>query len=198
MEEFFFGSKKRKTSPKRSTKRSTKKLSKKMLDSLSLEKLKKLAKRYKVSCYKKGTRVCVKKSTLLKRLKKSRSVNKILLSALKMKRGKKQRRSPKRSPKRRSRYGNMKTIPQNYPNLSTPMTLSSGMTYKGMLDHYNKIPSTLLTYNMQSNGGYTAPGKSVYSRPRDFRYNPRLLGTSSMPQYTNISKPPNKFGQYFR
>lgn len=197
MEELFFGYKKRKTSPKKSTK----KLSKKMLDSLSLEKLKKLAKKYKVSCYKKGTMVCVKKSTLLKRLKKSRSINKILLSASKMKKGKKQRRSPKRSPKRRSRYGNMKTIPPNYPNLSTPMTLSSGMTYPHMLDHYSKIPSTLLTYNMQSNGGYTAPGKSAYKTPpllRDFSYKPRLLGTSSVPPYTNISKPPNKFGQYFR
>ena len=171
----------------------------KMLDTLSLEKLKKLAKKYKVSCYKKGTKVCVKKSTLLKRLKKSRSLNKILLSASKMRKEKKHRRSPKRS--RRSRFG-MKTIPPNYPNLSTPMTLSSGMTYTGMLDHYKKIPSTLLSYNMQSNGGYLAPGKSVYRNEippvQDFRYKARLLGTSSMPPYENISKHNSKFGQYFR
>ena len=303
MEELYFGyprrrkasPKRRKASPKRRKASPKRKLTKKMLDSLSLEKLKKLAKKYKVSCYKKGTKVCVKKSTLLKRLKSSRSINKILLSVSKMRKEKKHRKSPKRS--RRSRFGGntlldaedygdaiteannkikycdinigdklhfnppgqmgakvctvglnedqtdlickwksvmdydsdsgsrspspsrsrsrsrspsrsrsrersrsrfgMKTIPPNYPNLSTPMTLSSGMTYKAMLDHYKKIPSTLLSYNMQSNGGYSAPGKSMHA-PRDFRYNPRLLGTSSMPPYTNISKPKSKFGQYFR
>ena len=297
MEELYFGyprrrkasPKRRKASPKRIKASPKRKATKKMLDSLSLEKLKKLAKKYKVSCYKKGTKVCVKKSTLLKRLKSSRSINKILLSASKMRKEKKHKRSPKRrrrlhfgndhpfncterrcqvqstdeterredldkllksgdliegdmvfynpeggyqsteqwkvekndngklelvpqydddyysdsesetiSPNKRSRsrFG-MKTIHPNVPNLSTPMTLSSGMTYKGMLDHYKKIPSTLLTYNMQSNGGYSAPGKSMHP-PRDFRYNPRLLGTSSMPPYENISKPKNKFGQYFR
>ena len=313
MEELYFGYKKasklnalrkkkaspkrRRASPKRRKASPKRKLTKKMLDSLSLVKLKKLAKKYKVSCYKKGTKVCVKKSTLLKRLKSSRSINKILLSASKMRKEKKHKRSPKRSPKRRrrSRFGvkrereikyillpedesaaneeeerllksgevdvgdmlmfhppgqvgarectifrkdgrlrckwkslmdyeysgsdsesdnentnfgrrrsrfGMKTIRPNVPNLSTPMTLSSGMTYKGMLDHYKKIPSTLLSYNMQSNGGYSAPGKSVYRNKnppvQDFRYNPRLLGTSSMPPYTNISKPKSKFGQYFR
>lgn len=293
--------KRRKASPKRRKASPKRKLTKKMLDSLSLEKLKKLAKKYKVSCYKKGTKVCVKKSTLLKRLKSSRSINKILLSASKMRKEKKHRRSPKRS--RRSRFGGvtfldaqdfgdaiteannkikycdinvgdklyfnppnqegakvctvsfnedetelicnwksvmdydsdsgsrspspsrsrsrsrsrspsrspsrsrsrerelsrfgMKTIPPNYPNLSTPTTHSSGTTYKGMLDRYNKISSTQLSYNMVSNGGYSAPGKSMHA-PRDFRYNPRLLGTSSMPSYTNISKPKSKFGQYFR
>jgi len=294
MEELYFGyprrrkasPKRRKASPKRRKASPKRKATKKMLDSLSLEKLKKLAKKYKVSCYKKGTKVCVKKTTLLKRLKSSRSINKILLSASKMRKEKKHRKSPKR--RRRSHFGvkrkkeqriplpanqdpfekaqillesgevdvgdvlvyeppgqmgamectivknngmlecewrsvmdydyesdpelesessktpkssfGMKTIPPNYPNLSTPMTLSSGMTYKGMLDHYKKIPSTLLSYNMQSNGGYSAPGKSVYKNPpvQDFRYNPRLLGTSSMPPYENISKPKSKFGQYFR
>lgn len=279
MEELYFGyprrrkasPKRRKASPKRIKASPKRKATKKMLDSLSLEKLKKLAKKYKVSCYKKGTKVCVKKSTLLKRLKSSRSINKILLSASKMRKEKKHRKSPKRrrrshfgikriplpanqdaafeevqrllasgevdvgdvlvyeppgqmgamqctivknngmlecewrgvmdydyesEPEPESRFG-MKTIRPNVPNLSTPMTLSSGMTYKGMLDHYKKIPSTLLSYNMQSNGGYSAPGKSVHP-PRDFRYNPRLLGTSSMPPYENISKPKNKFGQYFR
>ena len=310
MEELYFGYKKasklnalrkKKASPKRRRASPKRKLTKKMLDSLSLVKLKKLAKKYKVSCYKKGTKVCVKKSTLLKRLKSSRSINKILLSASKMRKEKKHKKSPKRRRRshfgdgrkrqrkerdvdverdvcqervprtcqlystdfsrlkeeledllnsgkviegdiisyfpeggqqdvmscrvieengklqchlrnpneseysdeegtkfgrRRSRFG-MKTIRPNVPNLSTPMTLSSGMTYKGMLDHYKKIPSTLLSYNMQSNGGYSAPGKSMHP-PRDFRYNPRLLGTSSMPPYTNISKPKSKFGQYFR
>lgn len=215
MEELYFGYKKasklnallkrraspkrRRASPKRRRASPKRKLTKKMLDSLSLVKLKKLAKKYKVSCYKKGTKVCVKKSTLLKRLKSSRSINKILLSASKMRKEKKHKKSPKR--RRRSRFG-MKTIRPNVTNLSTPMTLSSGMTYKGMLDHYTKIPSTLLSYNMQSNGGYSAPGKSVYRNKnppvQDFRYNPRLLGTSSMPSYTNISKPKSKFGQYFR
>ena len=298
MEELYFGyprrrkasPKRRKASPKRRKASPKRKVTKKMLDSLSLEKLKKLAKKYKVSCYKKGTKVCVKKSTLLKRLKSSRSINKILLSASKMRKEKKHRRSPKRSPKRRrSRFGSekrkieptnffiknddpdlqmneveellssgkvnvgdklhyqgsnqgeakecivikdkngklrcpwryimdsdysdtddednnfgrrssrfgMKTIPPNYPNLSTPMTLSSGMTYKAMLDKYLKTSGTFLSSNMQSNGGYSAPGKSVHP-PSDFRYNPRLLGTSSMPPYENISKPKSKFGQYFR
>lgn len=285
MEELYFGyPRRRKVSPKRRKASPKRKATKKMLDSLSLEKLKKLAKKYKVSCYKKGTKVCVKKSTLLKRLKSSRSINKILLSASKMRNEKKHRKSPKR--RRRSHFGvkrkkeqrillpanpddamnevqrllesnevdvgdvlvheppgqmgatqctivkkngrlectwrdvmdydyesepdpesessktpktsfGMKTLPPNVPNLSTPMTLSSGMTYRAMLDRYGIGSSTFLSSNMQSNGGYSAPGKSVHP-PRDFRYNPRLLGTSSMPPYENISKPKSKFGQYFR
>ena len=119
--DYLFGFGKKRKSPARKSRKGTKstkgtkgtkvhkKLEKKMLDSLSLEKLKKIAKKHKVSCYKKGTRVCVKKSTLLKRLKKSRSINKILMSASRMK--KSHKKSPVRR-RRRSRFGNEEG---NYP-----------------------------------------------------------------------------------
>lgn len=118
--DYLFGFGKRRKSPARKSRKGTKstkvhkKLEKKILDSLSLEKLKKIAKKHKVSCYKKGTRVCVKKSTLLKRLKKSRSINKILMSASRMK------KSHKKSPVRRRRrnkfgYDDDDDEPPHYP-----------------------------------------------------------------------------------
>jgi hypothetical protein len=213
MEELYFGKKRKSTVRKASPKR---KLTKKMLDSLSLEKLKKLAKKYKVSCYKKGTKVCVKKSTLLNRLKKSRSIKKILVTVSKMKKNKKPK-SPKRTTRRRlhfgacgddeedesefgrhnSRYGNVKTILPNVPKFITPMTLSSGMTYKEMKNHYKNIPSSLLSYNMQGPGTFVRPGKLTPKQPRDFTYNQSNLGRSSMGPYTHIGESA-KFGQYFR
>lgn len=100
----------------------TKKLSKKMLDSLSLKKLKTIAKKYKVSCFKKGTKICVKKSTLLTRLKKSRSINKILQMACKMKKTKSSRRVA------RYNYGS---------NSSGPFFNRTGMPYSLAERRYN-------------------------------------------------------------
>lgn len=175
------------------------KLNKKMLDSMSLKKLKTLAKKYKVSCYKKGTKVCVKKSTLLKRLKKSRSINKILESASKMKKAKTQH---KKVPK--SKFGNQNQIPANFPNFYTPLELSSGQTYDEQLRHYKKIPSTLISANFQgpANRATGFPGKG--SQPYNFNFSQGSLGRSSLPPFLNINDPKlqkrhsNKFGRYFR
>jgi len=127
------------------------KLNKKMLDSMSLKNLKTLAKKHKVSCYKKGTKVCVKKSTLLKRLKKSRSVNKILQSASKMKKTNTHHR--KVTKVRKSLYGQKNQLPANVPNFQTPLELSLGQTYGEQLRHYKSIPSTLISANFQGLGG---------------------------------------------
>ncbi len=64
-----------KKTTKKKTKKS-KKLSKSDLNKLTLVDLKKLAKKHKVSCYKKGTKKCVKKSTLINRLLKIKKSNK--------------------------------------------------------------------------------------------------------------------------
>ena len=177
------------------------KLSKKMLDSMSLKKLKLLAKKHKVSCYKKGTRVCVKKSTLLKRLKKSRSINKILVAAEKMKKGKsrrsprKTRKSPRRtrrSPKRkvrRNRFG--LPVGPNQPALSYPLEKSVGQTYDYQKEHYLHTPSSLISYNF----------------PKNFAYKQGALGRSSLPAYYDYisprmkkhsHSPSHKFGRYFQ
>ena len=179
------------------------KLSKKMLDSMSLKKLKTLAKKHKVSCYKKGTKVCVKKTTLLKRLKNSRSINKILESASKMKTSKKTKKSKTHHKKVKSRFGNNE-IPPNYPRFYTPLELSAGQTYGEQLRHYKSIPSTLISANFQGPANHATglPGKG--SKPYNFKYNQGLLGRSSLPQYHSVSDPdwakhyPNKFGRYFR
>lgn len=168
------------------------KLSKKMLDSMSLKKLKVLAKKHKVSCFKKGTRVCVKKSTLLKRLKKSRSINKILVAAKKMKKGK-SRKSPRRSPKRkvrRNRFG--LPVGPNQPALLYPLEKSVGQTYNYQNKHYLNTPSSLISYNF----------------PKNFAYKQGSLGRSSLPLYYDYMSPPmsshgtkkpqHKFGQYFQ
>ena len=151
----------------------TKKLPKKLLDSMSLKKLKKLAKKYKISCYKEGTRVCVKKSTLLKRLKKSRSINKILKTAHSMK-----------SHKVKNSFGKL------LPKLSTPLELKTGQTYRYQLDHYKKIPKEFLSHNFQGRGTYKSSGVRV--PPHNFNYKISSLKPGA-PPYTNI----NKFGQYF-
>lgn len=179
------------------------KLSKKMLDSMTLKKLKTLAKKHKVSCYKKGTKVCVKKTTLLKRLKKSRSINKILESASKMKKGKTTKKTKTHYKKVKSRFGN-NGIPQNHPIFYTPLELSSGKTYGEQLRHYKKIPSTLISANFQGPANYATGLSGKGSKPYNFNFNQGSLGRSSLPPYYNVSDPkwakyhPNKFGRYFR
>lgn len=155
--ELLFGKKRRtrrspkRRSPKRKT--SSKKLSKKMLNSCSLKCLRKLALRYKVSIYKKGTKTMLKKKSLITKLKKSRSINKILKSAYRMKQSKRSpkrtrrsprrtRRSPRRSPRRtrRTRYGN--------PPLNTPEELATGMPYQNIVSHYRNLPISLISTNL--------------------------------------------------
>lgn len=206
-----FGKAKKSKSPKRKS-TSSKKLSKKMLDSLSLKKLKALAKKYKVSCYKKGTKVCVKKSTLLVRLKKSRSVNKILKSASSMKKSKRKSASPKRkmkkaSPKRkrtsRARFGEeMNPMAPNTPRFMTPLELSLGQTYEGQKRHYNKIPSTLISQNFQGTGAGRFSNR-MQKESSNFPWTQGSMGRSSLPSFKNINDPawvtdPNRFGRYFR
>ena len=183
------------------------KLNKKMLDSMSLKKLKTIAKKHKVSCYKKGTKVCVKKSTLLKRLKKSRSINKILESASKMKKGKttkKTKTSRKRVTKvRKSRFGMKNQLPANYPNFSTPLELSLGQTYPEQLRYYKSIPSTLISANFQGPASRATGLEGKGSKPHNFKFTKGSMGRSSLPSFLNINDPrwsktyPQKFGQYF-
>jgi hypothetical protein len=65
--------------------KTTKKSSKSTLNKLSLEKLRKLSKKYKVSIYRKNSKKMIKKSTLINRLLKSKKSKKILKSASRMK-----------------------------------------------------------------------------------------------------------------
>lgn len=205
---------------KKSKSTASKKLSKKMLDSLSLKKLKALAKKYKVSYYKKGTKVYVKKSTLLVRLKKSRSVNKILKSASSMKKSKRRSASPKRrkaSPKRRkarkaspkrkrtskARFGEeMNPMAPNTPRFMTPLELSLGQTYEGQKRHYNKIPSTFISQNFQGTGAGRFSNR-MQKESSNFPWTQGSMGRSSLPSFKNINDPawvtdPNRFGRYFR
>lgn len=162
---------------------------------MSLKKLKTLAKKYKISCFKKGTKVCVKKSTLLKRLKKSRSINKILKSATKMK---------SKTSKKTSKFGNKHEIPPNFPALYTPLELALGQTYGEQLRHYKAIPSSLISANFQGpasrSNGFP---KGKKNEPYNFKYNSGLLGPS-LPPYEAIGDPnrlkyshKNNFGRYF-
>lgn len=170
-------------------------LTKKSLDSLSLEKLKKLAKKYKISCYKKGTKVCVKKSTLLKRLKKSRSINKILESAKMMKSRKSSKTSPKRTKKTRFGY----VLQRNTPNFSTPLELTLGQTYDYQGKHYASIPTSLLSQNFQGTGAGSFINR-MQLESKNFPYTVGSLGRSSLSPYENINHPKhpsNKFGRYF-
>ena len=169
-------------------------LTKKSLDSLSLEKLKKLAKKYKISCYKKGTKVCVKKSTLLKRLKKSRSINKILESAKMMKSRKSSKTSPKRTKKTRFGY----VLQRNTPNFSTPLELTLGQTYDHQRNHFESIPTSRLSQNLQGPGAASSRNR-MQLESRDFTYPVGSLCSSSLPPYDHINrfKNSNKFGQYF-
>ena len=183
------------------------KMSKKMLDSMSLKKLKTLAKKHKVSCYKKGTKVCVKKSTLLKRLKKSRSINKILQSASKMKKGKTTKRSNTHHKKvtkvRKSRFGMNNQLPANHPNFHTPLDLHLGQTYQEQLRHYKSIPSTLISANFQGPANRATGFPGMGSKPINFKFTQGSQGRSSLPPFLNINDPrwqkthPNKFGRYF-
>lgn len=190
----------------RAKKRKTK-LNKKMLDSMSLKKLKTLAKKHKVSCYKKGTKVCVKKSTLLKRLKKSRSINKILESASKMKKGKTTKKTKTHRRKvtkvRKSRFGMKNQLPANFPNFQTPLELSLGQTYQEQLRHYKSIPSTLISANFQGPANRATGFPNEGSKPINFKFTRGSTGRSSLPSFLNINDPrwsktyPHKFGRYF-
>lgn len=190
------------------------KLNKKMLDSMSLKKLKTIAKKHKVSCYKKGTKVCVKKSTLLKRLKKSRSINKILESASKMKKGKTTKKTKTHHKKvtnvtkvRKSRFGMKNQLPKNFPRFSKPLELSLGQTYPEQLRHYESIPSTLISGNFQGPANHANGIPNLknpkLSTPYNFKFTPGSLGRSSLPSFLNINDSrwskthPNKFGRYF-
>ena len=184
--EVFYGKKhkaKKSKSPVRKT-TSSKKLHKKILDSMSLKKLKTLAKKYKVSCYKKGTKECVKKSTLLRRLKESRSINKILKSASAMKKR-----------KHSTRFG-MNTLAPNTPKLSTPLELALGQTYEGQRRHYNSIPTTLISQNFQGTGAGNFKNR-MQLNSKNFKYTKGSLGRSSLPPYENINDLKQKFGRYF-
>jgi hypothetical protein len=200
--ELAFGRRRRaRKSPKRTRRRKSpvkaKKLSKKMLDSLTLKQLKTLAKKYKVSCYKKGTKVCVKKSTLLRRLKKSRSANKILKSASMMKKSKR-----RASPKRRTRFGEMTTLARNTPQFSTPLELALGQTYDYQKRHYKSIPTSLISQNFQGTGVGSFQNR-MQLHSKNFPWTQGSLGRSSLSPYLNINNPKhpdykyNRFGRYF-
>jgi hypothetical protein len=116
------------------------KLTKSMLDKMSLKSLTKLAKKYKISVVKKGSVKLVKKSTLLKRLKASKSIKKILMSASKMK---------------KTKFGESNNF-VGKPPLTTPIEIANGSTYAHQLKHYKKIPSSLISFNMPKNLKYNA------------------------------------------
>lgn len=191
---------------RRKVRKTSKKVSKKILDSLTLKKLKVLAKKNKVSCYKKGTKVCVKKSTLLKRLKKSRSINKILKSALSIKKSKSsKRKSSKRarrtSPKRRRGRFGMNPIAHNTPNFSTPLELALGQTYEYQKRHYKSIPTSFISQNFQGTGVGSFKNRMQLDS-KNFKYTQGSLGRSSLPSYNNINShnnpAHNNFGRYFQ
>lgn len=141
---------KRKSSPKRKRKSSPKrkKLSKKMLDSVSLKKLQQLAKKHKISIYRKNSRTPLKKKSLLTKMKKSRSINKILMSVSKM--------------KKRSRFGS--PMP-NTPRFATPLELQLGQTYDYQKKHYMKTPTSFLSHNMPPNFKYAVSSLGKSSLP---------------------------------
>ena len=143
---------------KRRRRRSPKKLSKKQLDTLTVKKLRTLARKYKVSIYKKRSKSFVKKSTLLSRLKKSRSINKIL-------------RSLKKS-SYRSRFGNTNVLGPGQPSLKTPIELVTGRTYKNLEDHYRKLPLSFLSGNFPPNVRYSG---ASYGKDSSFG-NTNVLG----------------------
>ena len=151
---------------------SSSKMTKKMLDKLSVKNLQKLAKKHKVSIYKKGTRTHVKKATLLRRLKNSRSIKKILMSASRMK---------------HSRFGEFK-LKTGEPSLYTPLELALAQTYPYQQKHYKKIPTSLLSYNFQKNFQYSPGALGRSSLP--------FYANVSDPKYPGMTKV-NKFGRYF-
>jgi len=141
---------KRKSSPKRKRKSSPKrkKLSKKMLDSVSLKKLQKLAKKHKISIYRKNSRTPLKKKSLLTKMKKSRSINKILMSVSKM--------------KKRTRFGSPMA---NTPRFDTPLELQLGQTYEHQREHYMNTPTSFLSHNMPPNFKYSVGSLGNSSLP---------------------------------
>ena len=106
-------------------------------------------------------------------------------------------KSSKSSPKLRMmssksmRFG-MKHLQPNTPRFSTPLELSLGQTYQHQRTHYNKIPSSLLTYNLQGTGAGSNKNRMQLSS-KNFPYTVGSLGRSSLPPFKNI----NSFGQYF-
>ena len=106
-------------------------------------------------------------------------------------------KSSKSSPKLRMmssksmRFG-MKHLQPNTPRFSTPLELSLGQTYQHQRTHYNKIPSSLLTYNLQGTGAGSNKNRMQLSS-KNFPYTVGSLGRSSLPPFKNI----NSFGAVF-
>jgi len=132
-----------------SRKSPSRKLKKTMLDTMSLKKLRLLALKYKVSISKKNSEVLIKKSTLLNRLKKHRSIKKILESANKMK---------------RTKFG--KTM--GYPTLNTQTELTTGMPYSHLQKKYLNTPLSLTGGNLYPNRvfprGATLPSQQAFGQ----------------------------------
>jgi hypothetical protein len=180
-----FGKKKRKQTPRV---KNPKKPTKKMLDTLTLKKLKSIATKYKISCYKKGTKKCVKKSTLLNRIKKSKSINKILKSVYKMKTSKSSTKLRMMSSKS-TRFG-IKHLQPNTPILRTQSELSLGQTNEYQRNRYNKTPLSFLTYNFQGTGMGSTKNRMQLSS-KNYPTMVDSFGRSSLQPYRN------SFGQYF-
>jgi len=128
---------------------SPEKLKKKMLDTMSLKKLRLLALKYKVSISKKNSEALIKKSTLLNRLKKHRSIKKILESANKMK---------------RTKFGQT----MGYPPLNTPTELATGMPYSDLKKRYLHTSVSLTGGNLYPNRvlppGSTLPSQQAFGQ----------------------------------
>ena len=129
----------------KSQSKSLKVLNKKMLDKMSLKKLKVLSKKFNISITKKNSNELVKKSTLLNRLKKHRSIKRILESASKMK---------------RSKFGENTWVGQ--PPLNTPIELATGTPYSVLQKRYLNTPISLLSHNIPTNKLYP-PGATLPS-----------------------------------
>lgn len=172
------GKKTKRTTKKKTTKS---KLYKSKLNQLSLLKLRKLAKKYKISCCRKGSKVLVKKSTLINRMLKSKHSKKILKDA--HKKSKKVNKHKFGQPVNPSLsllpYNNApEYIKAGVPPLQSWSDITSGNTQAARNAHYKKIPTSFLTFNKVGNQKYSIGGM----RP------------SLAPYGHPVS---NNFGQYF-
>ena len=170
------GKKKTKTT-KRKTKVSKspkKKLTKSKLNQLSFETLKKLAKKYKVSCCRKGSKKLIKKSTLIKRLMDSKHSKKILEAAHK-----------KRKVNRKYKFGNplLNLLPKNnqsissrpgIPPLNSWLDVTGANTPAWRSAHYASLPTTFLSFNKVSNvhipKGGLSPSQAPYGKVKFGQY----------------------------
>lgn len=162
----------RKVPKSRKSPKKEKKMQKKDLDKLSLKKLQKLAKKHKVSVHKKGSTVLVKKSTLLNRLKKSRSIKKILESAKKIK----------------SRFG--ETFFPGVPKLDSLAEMTTGQTAAYQNKRYARLPTQFIAFNNKPDA------KSLKLYPRAFGMSSTDIPTSvSHPALVKFGK---KYKNYFQ